>query len=37
MPDSGKGPAGDLLVEVRARLPVPMDETTRRWAQEMPG
>jgi curved DNA-binding protein len=37
MPDTGKGPAGDLFAEVRARLPVPMDEATRRWAQEMPG
>lgn len=37
MPDPGKGAAGDLFAEVRARLPVPMDESTRRWAQEMPG
>lgn len=37
MPDTGKGSPGDLLAEVKARLPVPMDESTRRWAREMPG
>jgi curved DNA-binding protein len=34
MPDPGKGPAGDLIAEVRVRLPLPLDEDARRWAQE---
>jgi DnaJ-class molecular chaperone len=37
MPDPGKGATGDLFAEVKARLPVPMDQSTRRWAEEMPG
>ena len=36
MPDTGKGAPGDLFAEVKAKLPLPMDEPTRRWAQEMP-
>lgn len=33
MPDPKGGPAGDLFAEVRVRLPLPMDERTRRWAE----
>jgi curved DNA-binding protein len=33
MPDPKGGPAGDLYAEVRVRLPLPMDERTRRWAE----
>ncbi len=33
MPDSRGGRPGDLYAEVRVRLPLPMDERTRRWAQ----
>jgi curved DNA-binding protein len=33
MPDPRGGPAGDLYAEVRVRLPLPMDERTRRWAE----
>jgi DnaJ-class molecular chaperone len=36
MPDPRGGPAGDLYAEVKVRLPVPMDERTRRWAEQMP-
>jgi DnaJ-class molecular chaperone len=36
MPDPGKGPPGDLLAEVRVRLPLPADEATRRWAEGLP-
>jgi DnaJ-class molecular chaperone len=36
MPDPKGGPAGDLYAEVKVRLPVPMDERTRRWAEQMP-
>ncbi|TAN32376.1 J domain-containing protein [bacterium] len=35
-PDPRGGPVGDLYVEVRVHLPVPMDERTRRWAAEQP-
>ncbi|HKF76518.1 MAG TPA: DnaJ C-terminal domain-containing protein [Candidatus Dormibacteraeota bacterium] len=33
MPDPKGGHAGDLYAEVRVRLPLPMDERTRRWAE----
>lgn len=33
MPDPKGGPAGDLYAEVRVRLPLPMDERTRAWAE----
>jgi DnaJ-class molecular chaperone len=33
MPDPKGGQAGDLYAEVRVRLPLPMDERTRRWAE----
>ncbi len=36
MPDTAKGPAGDLIAEVRVRLPVPLDESGKGWAQETP-
>jgi DnaJ-class molecular chaperone len=37
LPDAKGGPGGDLYAEVKVRLPVPMDERTRRWAEEMSG
>jgi curved DNA-binding protein len=36
MPDPKGGGAGDLFAEVKVRLPVPMDEATRAWAEQMP-
>jgi curved DNA-binding protein len=33
MPDSKGGAPGDIYAEVRVRLPLPVDERTRRWAQ----
>jgi curved DNA-binding protein len=36
LPDPKGGTAGDLYAEVRVQLPVPMDERTRKWAQEQP-
>lgn len=36
MPDPKGGATGDLVVEVKVRLPVPMDEATRAWAEQMP-
>ena len=33
MPDPRGGQPGDLYAEVRVRLPLPMDEGTRRWAE----
>ncbi|MBO0684658.1 MAG: J domain-containing protein, partial [Candidatus Dormibacteraeota bacterium] len=36
MPDPKGGSPGDLYAEVRVRLPLPMDERTRRWAEELP-
>jgi curved DNA-binding protein len=35
-PDAKGGPAGDMYAEVRVQLPVPMDESTRKWAAEQP-
>jgi curved DNA-binding protein len=37
LPDPRGGTPGDLYVEVRVQLPVPMDEPTRKWAAEQPG
>ncbi len=37
MPGAGAGAAGDLYAEVKVSLPLPLDERTRRWAQELPG
>jgi curved DNA-binding protein len=36
MPDPKGGKPGDLHAEVRVRLPLPMDDRTRRWAEELP-
>ena len=33
MPDPKGGQAGDLYAEVKVRLPLPMDERTKRWAE----
>ena len=33
MPDPRGGQPGDLYAEVRVRLPLPMDDRTRRWAE----
>ena len=33
MPDQRGGRPGDLYAEVRVRLPLPMDDRTRRWAE----
>lgn len=33
MPDPKGGAAGDLFAEVKVKLPLPMDEATRRWAE----
>ena len=33
MPDQRGGTPGDLYAEVRVRLPLPMDESTRTWAE----
>lgn len=33
MPDAKGGSPGDIYAEVRVRLPLPVDERTRRWAQ----
>ncbi len=35
MPDPKGGAAGDLHVEVRVRLPLPLDDRTRAWAQQL--
>ena len=37
MPDPRDGDPGDLYVEVRVKLPFPMDEQTRNWAERLPG
>src|SRR5437899_5415923 len=36
LPDPKGGPPGDMYAEVRAQLPVPMDDRTRKWAAEQP-
>lgn len=36
MPDPQGGKPGDLYAEVKVRLPLPLDEQTRRLAQELP-
>ena len=36
LPDPKGGPPGDLYAEVKVQLPVPMDERTRKWAEEQP-
>jgi len=36
LPDPKGGQPGDLYAEVSVRLPVPMDERTRKWASDQP-
>lgn len=36
MPDPKGGDPGDLLVEVRVRLPLPLDEQGQAWAEQAP-
>ena len=36
LPDPKGGTPGDLYAEVRVQLPVPMDEATKKWAEEQP-
>jgi len=36
LPDPKGGEPGDMYAEVRAQLPIPMDERTRKWAAEQP-
>jgi curved DNA-binding protein len=36
LPDPKGGTPGDLYAEVKVQLPVPMDERTRKWAEEQP-
>ena len=36
LPDPRGGTPGDLYAEVKVQLPVPMDERTRKWAEEQP-
>ena len=36
MPDAKGGKPGDLYAEVRVRLPLPLDEQARRWAEQAP-
>jgi curved DNA-binding protein len=36
LPDPKGGPPGDLYAEVKVQLPVPMDEKTRKWAEQQP-
>ena len=37
MPDTKGGKPGDLYAEVKVRLPVPLDERSRKFAEELPG
>jgi curved DNA-binding protein len=37
MPAGAEGGPGDLFAEVSVRLPLPANEATRRWIEEMPG
>ncbi|HEX6348152.1 MAG TPA: DnaJ C-terminal domain-containing protein [Candidatus Dormibacteraeota bacterium] len=36
MPDTAKGPAGDLIAEVKVRLPLPLGTEAKDWAQQTP-
>ena len=36
LPDPKGGTPGDLYAEIKVQLPVPMDEKTRKWAEEQP-
>lgn len=35
MPDTKGGEPGDLLAEVRVKLPLPLDDRTRAWAEQL--
>jgi DnaJ-class molecular chaperone len=35
MPDPKGGQPGDLYAEVKVRLPLPLDDQTRKWAEEL--
>jgi DnaJ-class molecular chaperone len=37
MPDAKSGAPGDLYAEIKVRLPLPMDEATKSWAEGLPG
>jgi DnaJ-class molecular chaperone len=37
MPEPRGGEAGNLYAEVKVRLPLPLDERTRKWAEELQG
>lgn len=37
LPDPKGGAPGDLYAEVKVKLPVPLDERTRQWAEELSG
>lgn len=36
LPDPKGGTPGDLYAEVKVQLPVPMDDRTRKWAEDQP-
>jgi len=36
LPDPKGGTPGDLYAEIKVQLPVPMDEKTRKWAEQQP-
>jgi len=36
LPDPKGGTPGDLYAEIKVQLPVPMDERTRKWAEQQP-
>jgi curved DNA-binding protein len=36
LPDQRGGTPGDLYAEIKVQLPVPMDERTRKWAEDQP-
>jgi curved DNA-binding protein len=36
LPDPKGGQPGDLYAEVKVQLPIPLDEKTRKWAEEQP-
>ncbi|MGZ5978883.1 MAG: DnaJ C-terminal domain-containing protein [Isosphaeraceae bacterium] len=36
LPDPKGGSPGDLYAEIKVQLPVPMDEKTRKWAEQQP-
>jgi curved DNA-binding protein len=36
LPDPKGGTPGDLYAEIKVQLPIPMDEKTRKWAEQQP-